>query len=99
MLLLLEDFSEAESPFGEVSLAAEFEEECSCVTTAGAGTTITGAGWTITTAGAGAGAAVTVSLWLSEVLSMLSALAVPITTLPNRLLLQKTVRRFSVCYS
>jgi hypothetical protein len=83
LLLLLEDFSETESPFGEVSLAAEFEEECFCVTTAGAGTTITGAGCTITTAGAAAGAAVTVSLWLSEVLSILSARALPMTTLPN----------------
>ena len=83
LLLLLEDFSEAESPFGELSLAAEFEEECSCVTTAGAGATATGAG-TMTTAGADAGAAVTVSLrWLSEELSMLSALALPITTLPR----------------
>jgi hypothetical protein len=44
LLLLLEDFSETELPLGELSLAAEFEEECSCVTTAGAGATITGAG-------------------------------------------------------
>jgi hypothetical protein len=83
LLLLLEDFSETESPFGEVSLAAEFEEACSWVTTTGAGATITGAG-TMTTAGADAGAAVTVSLrWLSEELSMLSAFALPITTLPR----------------
>jgi hypothetical protein len=58
LLLLLEDFSETELPLGEVSLAAEFEEECFCVTTAGAGTTITGADCTITTAGAAPGAAV-----------------------------------------
>jgi hypothetical protein len=44
LLLLLEDFSEAELPFGELSLEAEFADECSWVTTAGAGTTITGAG-------------------------------------------------------
>jgi hypothetical protein len=40
--LLLEDFSEVELPFGEVSLEAEFEEECSEVI--GAGATIIGAG-------------------------------------------------------
>jgi hypothetical protein len=84
LLLLLEDFSETELPLGEFSLDAEFEEACSCVTTTGAGATTTGAG-TMTTAGADAGAAaVTVSLrWLSEELSMLSALALPITTLPR----------------
>jgi hypothetical protein len=44
LLLLLEDFSEAELPLGELSLEAEFDAECSWVTTAGAGATITGAG-------------------------------------------------------
>jgi len=37
VLLLLEDFSEDESPFGEVSLDAEFDEACSEITGAGAG--------------------------------------------------------------
>jgi hypothetical protein len=87
VLLLLEDFSELELPLGEVSLEAEFDDECSdttgAATTAGAGTTTIGAGCTITTAG-GAGAAVTVSLWwLSEVFSTVSVPAHPITALPN----------------
>jgi len=46
--LLLEDFSEAELPFGELSLEAEFDDECSVVvggaTTTAAGATITGTG-------------------------------------------------------
>jgi hypothetical protein len=43
VLLLLEDLSELELPLGEVSLEAEFDDECSettgTATTAGAGTT------------------------------------------------------------
>jgi hypothetical protein len=88
VLLLLADFSELELPLGEVSLAAEFDDECSettgAATTAGAGTITIGAGCTMTTAGAGA--AVTVSLcWLSEVFSTVSVPAHPITALPNRM--------------
>jgi hypothetical protein len=47
VLLLLADFSELELPLGEVSLDAEFDDECSnttgAATTAGAGTTTIGA--------------------------------------------------------
>jgi hypothetical protein len=41
VLLLLEDFSEVELPFGKVSLEAEFEEACSVI---GTGASIIGAG-------------------------------------------------------
>jgi len=41
--LLLEDFSEFELPLGEVSLEAEFDDECSEVVTGAATTTGTGA--------------------------------------------------------
>jgi len=86
VLLLLEDFSELELPFGEVSLEAEFDDDRSETTgaamTTGAGATTIGAGCSITTAGAGA--AVTVSLcWLSEVFSTVSVPAHPMTALPN----------------
>jgi hypothetical protein len=82
LFLLHEAFSEGELPLDDLSLEAEFDDECWWVTTAGAGATITGAGWTIATAGAVA--AVTVSLWwLSELWLTLSAPALPMTTLPN----------------
>jgi hypothetical protein len=48
LLRLLDDFSEAELPLGELSLEDECEDECSEVTgaaaTSEAGTTATGAG-------------------------------------------------------
>jgi hypothetical protein len=48
VLVLLEDFSEADLLFGELSLEAECEVECStfigAATTTAAGATITGAG-------------------------------------------------------
>jgi hypothetical protein len=50
LLLLLEDFSEEESPLGELSFEVECDAECSwfvfigSATTIGAGATTTGAG-------------------------------------------------------